>query len=213
MSLSRSLRGIFLVVVLCIAGLPAMAQDVDDDTKLSKAVVTSTVVLTTTQQQEIDEYVTYSAGKLIDGADYEVPAARARLHQPFNDPSATDIFKGRYSISICRRLAGAVSEQQRVVTRLNAMILLRSVGAKGVEDLIRPGLSDGNPSVRYLASKAAAGDGKRPELELGQKKALLGALTRAFRNETDPLVAGQVLLGYVGLLDLPDAQQALLEGL
>ena len=202
-----------MIAVLGMAGPPVIGQDSDGGTTLSKATMTSTVVLTNVQQGEIDRYVSHWAGVLIDEADALVPLARVELTAPFRTPGATDIFLGSYGVSVSRKLAGAVSSEQRIVTRLNAMIVLRLVAAAEVEDRISSGLQDANPAVRYLAGKAAGALGSRRELGVEQKQAILGALARAFRNEADPLVSGQLLLGLLGLRELPRAQQELLKGL
>ena len=216
MSPRRSLSGVILVA-LCIMVSPLAAQDsdVDEVPSLGRSLVQSNAVLTEAEREEIDDYVEYWVDQLKGAADQEVPAARVRIEQPFNDPTASKIFISSYSVTVARRLSGAIGDpdSQRVSTRINAMLIVQKIAAPGVEKLIRLGLDDKSPSVVYLTAKAVGKIGQRPELSLAQKELILRAVEDSLRQERDPLVAGQLLLSMLGLVEMEDARRALLEAL
>ena len=92
MSLRRCLLGVILVAAAHgIMGGPLIAQDsdVDEAPSLSRGLVQSSAVLTESQREEIDDYVAYWIEQLKGSTDQQVPAARVKIEQPFNDPSAS----------------------------------------------------------------------------------------------------------------------------
>lgn len=214
MSPGRCLLGAILVALGIMGGpLAAQDSDVNQGPSLGRGLVHSSAGLTDLQRQEIDDYVTYWVEQL-GGADDQVPAARVRIERPFNEPGATKIFILAYSAAVTRKLAGAIDPQrQPVVTRLNAMLIVRNIAAPDVEDLIRLGLDDPSPSVVYLTAKAVGEIGKRDELSLAQKREILRAVEGSLPQERDPLVAGQLLLSMLGLVEMEDSRLALFQAL
>jgi hypothetical protein len=215
MSFRRCLLGI-IVAALAVTSQTVVGQDADSHGPvLPREIIAAPDVLPHAKRQQIDQFVDYWTKELVSAELEEaVPAARVMLEAPVKDPSATKIFKSAYATAVIRKLADAVATD-RLMTRLNTMILLRSVAAPLIEKRIRAGLEDENPAVRYLAAMAANAAGGRNENEVadGQKQDILKALTEAFNSEGDPIVAGQMLDGMLGLVDLSEARLELLSSI
>lgn len=212
MSSSQCWLGI-IAVMLSVTGLPVAAQNAGEGPDLPQSVVTTKVPLSSTQKEVVDNYVDYWTQALIREQETRVPAAAMELYRPLKDANASAIFSGDYAAAVSLALEQAVAPDQQVVTRMNAMIILRTIAAPRVEVCLSAGLSDENPGVRYLAAMALGAIGDRSELTDEQHQALFAALKVALRSEEDQLVAGQMLVGMLGLLELPAARVELADGL
>ena len=216
MSPRLCLLGVILVAHgIMVCPLAAQDSDADGTPSLSRGLVSSSAVLTESQREEIDDYVTYWIEQLKGATEQEVPAARVKIEQQFNDPGASKIFVSAYSVAVVRKLSGALgdADSRRVSTRINAMLIVQKIAAPGVEKLIQMGLDDESPSVVYLTARAVGELGRRPELSPEQKDVILSAVADSLPQERDPLVAGQFLLSMLGMVEMKEAREAMLQAL
>lgn len=214
-------RRLSLLAILVLAygvGLtPALGQDADEP-RLSSDILRPSGVLSDEQTKTIDTYINYWMQSLLIGGDSEITRAREKLNQPFKFGDATnDIFLTGYSTAMKLKLAEAI-RSKRLLVRINAMLILQYLHAEGVVDLLRLGLEDESSAVRYCAAKAAGEVAKRDLARVGdaklrdeQKRGILTAISAAFRVEDDQLVVEQLLNALLGLSQMREAREFLLD--
>ena len=108
------------------------------------------------QQQAIAGAVAPIAAKLDKGSDDDVAAARVEMMNLFERArtlGGTPAFSAALSGEVARALAGAM-QTDRVICRLNAMLIAGQVQSPRVVPLLLSGLKDSAPAVRYAAAKS-----------------------------------------------------------
>ncbi len=178
--------------------------------KIPYDVVTATVALSPPQLKHIDHYLDDKITLLVDGSRDEVVQARRELIEPLSWAGGTEIFNLAYSSATANRLPQAV-RSDRLLVRLNTMIVVNSLNDPGVVGLIEKGLADPNPAVRYWAGKAVS-QSIANRLADNEQQRLLDALTAAMLKEKSERVLQRLLVGVVGL-NIPEAATKLLDGL
>lgn len=197
MTTGRRLRGILVVATLLLCSPAAHAQ-------INTTIISSTTALTPEQVAAVDEDVRRGVTLLLNSPDDKIGDARTRLLDPFQR-GPSDIFKRGYSQSVARELQKAMASD-RVIVRINAMIIAARMEDGGVAQLAEKGLTDASPAVRYWSAKAIS---QGVAVPAEQRAPLLTALTDVMRNETHSEVVEQVLGALVAL----DAFDRVLGGL
>ncbi|MEX0885602.1 MAG: hypothetical protein WD009_04100 [Phycisphaeraceae bacterium] len=190
-----ALAMLIAVALGLIAGSPALAQDAP---QLPTAIITAES-LTNQQQGTIDAFVTHRTAQLVDGEPLEVSQARRDLYEPFQVDGATAAFLGYHRDTIASRLDAAFASD-RVLVRLNAMILITRMPGRVPEALIDAGLDDSSPAVRYWAARAVREVATAGGLGAGQQQAMLNRLTGRLEAEDATAVVEQL---FVALIALP----------
>lgn len=192
---------IWLAVIaapLCGAGLPYDLVAVE--TGLSQE-----------QQRTVERFLKESAARLASDDPAEVAEARRDMTEPLTRAGVTEVFRMAYASSVGIMLEDVITSENPVV-RLNAMIVIASVGDVGVMSLAEQGLGDPSPAVRYWAAGAVARASERERIDELEQRALLQAMVTAMVNETSEVVLQRLLIGLVGLT-IPEAAGQLLDGL
>ena len=197
------------MAVWFVCSYPVSAQILES--KIPYRVVTATVALSSADQEQIDEYLVEHIKHLTQGSPEEVVQARRKLIEPLTWAGGTEIFHLAYSSSASHQLAQAINSKDLHV-RLNTMIIVNSLNDAGIVSLIRKGLTDESPAVRYWAGKAVSQVGARDRLSDDEQKALLDVLVATMLKEKSERVLQRLLVGLVGLT-IPEAATQLLEGL
>jgi len=204
-------RWCVMAIALVLATGPLYAQD--NAPTIPIGVANASSALNDSQKSSIDQYINYWIAELTKGDNLEISAARGELIRPFGMAGASDIFLTAYSSSMAQKLIGALQSPNMQV-RLNTMIVVGNLTEQTVVEMIRIGLSDKSPSVRYRAAKAAADVGAADEkraanqkkLNMNQRKALFEVLAAALRVERDHYVIEQLLLALLGLMEMDEAR-------
>jgi hypothetical protein len=206
----RQVRGLVSVmtIALLLAG-PAIVRAQDDEPRISQPVISATTVLNDEQQQQIKTYVAYWADLFESGNEQEVPVGRTRLIEPFNSAGATDIFITAYSAAVAMKLKPLIDHSNPLV-RVNGMLVLRYVSDRGVVDLLRTGLADDNPGVRYLAAQAAGAVGANRRVAGEQRQRVFDTIQTSLASEPDQRVVEQLLLAMLGVANDTDARKTLI---
>jgi hypothetical protein len=139
-----------LWLVSSVAAQPAPPAIPDDVFRVSGAA-------TSTQQQSIDRYVDYWVAQLFSEDDPQVAEARQNLLDSFQR-SGSPSFELAYSSSVSARLLPRLQakEPSRTLSRVNAMIVASRLLDAKAADVVKAGLGDPSPAVRYWGAKAAA---------------------------------------------------------
>ncbi|MFW6059624.1 MAG: HEAT repeat domain-containing protein [Phycisphaeraceae bacterium] len=168
--------------------------------------------LSNEQQQRIDSYVASWCQQLHDGDDADVTRSRQRLAEPLNNPTEpSTTFTGYYSPKLAECLLRGL-ETDRLIVRLNAMIVVTYMVTEDALPLIEQGLGDENPGVRYWAAKAVQRLASREVWTRAQQVQLLQQLTDRLGQEQTGWVVQQLMLAIVGL-ELPEAAERMLTAL
>lgn len=206
------IAGLWLLAVFAAA--PAVAQD--GPGSLPQDIVTTTRPFSQEQKRIVNAYVGFWADRLVNAErGGGVAQGRRALLEPFTRPGATATFKDQYSALLITPIKpGATAE--RVIIRLNTMILVaNSYGAYGV-DLAAGRLDDKSPAVRYWAAAAIAeavnGAAERQGLPTARQRQLFRAIRGVLTNESACDVR-EKLYQAMAAMDIAEAQAALLEAL
>ncbi|MCC7204549.1 MAG: hypothetical protein IT441_05680 [Phycisphaeraceae bacterium] len=198
-----------LILALATANL-AIGQ-----TLLPKELLTTTTTLKAEQEETVKQFIQERVDQLTGGDDAQVLDARRGLLGPL-EKEASQIFRQAYSSYLRAALAPAL-ESDRLLVRLNAMILAGSLDDQSAIELVKKGLSDASSAVRYRA--AVAGERLLTGLRFDTRtdrsvfeQELLNAIGQRVRVEDSPYV-WQPMLKVLGQLAQPEARQLLLEAL
>lgn len=205
MNSSQNLRGVWAVVLLCCVPAVSTAR-----TKIPYSTITANGAVTSDQLSDIESYLDERIPLLLEGSEAEVVRARRELIEPLSWAGGTPIFHLAYSSATANRLPQAIKAEQLLV-RLNAMIIINSLNDPGVVTLIKSGLEDKSPAVRYWAGKAV-NQTITNRMSDGEQQSLLEVLTRAMLREKSERVLQRLLVAVVGL-DIPEAATRLLDAL
>lgn len=175
--------GSFLLA-MCVASA-ANAQAKPDP--ISGDIIRATT-LTGAQQTKISEFVGYWATKLINGESTDVAEARGELIGPLKK-GGTQLFNDTYGKEVAGRLTKAV-ESDKVLVRINGMIVAKELMDEKVDDIIKIGLKDESAPGRYLAGKVAANVLAADEglVNGGRKAAIYKMVADAMKLEKSPWV-------------------------
>lgn len=212
-------RRMVLAVLFGLAGWLGVAGDSFGQLTIPTSVVTSQN-LTTPQREQMNRFIVGMTAKLNQADRLEISDARKQLIAQFSRVQADTgkAFLQAYSAAIVPKLAGMVSPNQPMLTRLNAMIVFERVTGtilqidKQIVDVLIAGLGDEGAAVRYWAAKATANlKGKIPAAKNLQAALLnrLGGLSA----EKDDLVYQTLLTCLIELSDLRGATQLMLDEL
>lgn len=205
------------VVLFCAGATFASAQQ----TRIPPEALTATDSHSTEEKRAIADYIREWSGLLAEAAtnpvvsDDKVADARNRLLEPVRKPGTSDFFKNRYSQAAAEALE-PVLDSDRLIVRLNAMIVVTRFTHESAIPLAEKGLKDPSPSVRYWAAKAIANMAEsrnsqgEPILPTRLKLTLLRTLNDAGRTETSSEVLLQTVKAMV-LMDVPTAPVRVLE--
>lgn len=164
------------------------------------------------ERQRVARYVTHWAGLLIASDDAQVTEARQRLVEPLRSPLGPSAeFLESYVEPLAPALAQALGAEPWF-SRLNAMIVVANMPPEPALALIRQGVADENPAVRYWAMKSVARIAERHGWSQAEQGELLEVLTGLLRGEPTSLVVGQVMVSLVNL-EARDAMGQTLEAL
>ena len=195
-----------LGVLMCLATAllalefapPASAQD-----KLPTDIYNAES-LSPEQTSQIQAYVSQWAPVLInaEGTGEQIVTARQRLLQPLGFVS-TDAFRQAYTQAAAQQIPPAL-DAESLLPRLNAMIILSRLEMnEEILSLIRRGMQDPNPAVRYWAIKGIRGSAAA--LPVAAQRQLLQDLTQMLENEQSEQVLEQTYHAMVEL-NLPGNQ-------
>ena len=203
---SPGLPGFLAVLgLLASAGLPAFGQD-----RIPVEIIVAEE-LSDDQQETITGYVDHWCQRLNGGEDAEVTLARRRLAEPLNQGRATEAFLRAYTEPVQPCLDEAV-QSDRMIVRLNAMIVTTDMTGETALPLIRQGVQDENAAVRYWAVKAVRTISTQRSWPSEQERQLLDFLTESLRGEQAGAVVQQLMLS-ITELDLAEAPGRTLEAL
>ena len=205
----------WVVIVGVVLGLTSRATL--GQNKIPYEIVTAESALTTGQQSRIDAYVEARLNQLLQGLPDQVSEAREQLIEPFGLVGASDIFTLAYSAAVSDRLIEAL-HSNKILVKLNAMIVAASLIDPGVVRLIEIGLTDDNPALRYWAGKAVGDIETSPAtraqraLSSENQRLLLAVIKEAIGDEPSHDVLHRLLLGIV-TLEVSEAGEFLLDEL
>jgi hypothetical protein len=204
MALRRCLLLAVMAAGCFLASSPLQAQPAS----LSTEVVMSSSSLSNGQQAQVDRYVTGWVDQLLSNDPEHIANGRRHLIDPFSLPGVTPLFITAYSPAISRELISrkALANESALV-RINAMIVASRLTDAGVVLLIRQGLEDKTPAVRYWAAEAAANAGQH--LNPADQKEVLQALNNSWEKENAIDVLEKILVA-MDALNTPEASLQLL---
>jgi hypothetical protein len=205
---SASRAWTLIAAVLCLLAAPLAAQD-----RLPPTLINTSSALSPEQQQLTDSYIHHWVTQLTTGTDEQVTRARDKMIEPMvQGPSK--IFASAYSASLGIKLLQEGLNAERLIVRLNAMMIASRLTPADAVAMVEKGLQDGNPAIRYAAARAANDIASREDDKAPApiQIRLLDALTNQLNGERVQLVLEQVLLSVSGL-DIPEASDRLLNGL
>lgn len=206
MGICRCLSTALLVVIPLVTSGVVYGQS-----GLSTEVVMSNAALSGAQQNQINEHVSRGVAQLVSGDRQEVSAGRRWLVEPFSRPGVTEMFLASYSPAISRELiASGALENESPLVRTNAMIVASHLSDSGVVLLIRQGLTDAAPSVRYWAAVTAINAGGK--LSQSDQESVLNVLNARWQEEMSIDVLEKILLA-MDALRTPQAGLQLLAAL
>lgn len=180
--------------------------------------------ITPAQTQTIRTAVDEAVQQMANGSDEQVAEARGRLLSFYRDADAvngTPPFYDVLSSQIASRLQSPL-QTDRVICRLNAMLVSSRVLVPQVTDLVMSGLQDSSPAVRYAAARAIIslaelndGQGRNPQVTQpvlnGQNfNRWLDGLTQMLENETSQPVIRMAALA-MAKLPVPAAREQAIE--
>ncbi|MCC7145163.1 MAG: HEAT repeat domain-containing protein [Phycisphaeraceae bacterium] len=147
MSLGRVMVGVVVAACICLA---ASAQP---QASIPPELRATTTTFNEAQETLIETYVSAAVDQLATGEDKPVQEGRRLLLEPLAGDNSP-IFRQAYSSFVRVKLTPALDSDKTLV-RLNAMIIAAQLSDRGALELVKKGLADSNPAVRYRAAKAA----------------------------------------------------------
>lgn len=195
-----------LAVVLGFAAGPVLAQAQD---RIPPEIVIAQS-LTEAQQQQIAGYVAQWAEQLATGDDAQVVLARQRLLEPLG-VTGSEAFVKFYSEQLSQHL-GQAAASERLIVRLNTMIVTNRMTAATAMPLVEAGLQDTNAAVRYWAAKAVANFTSDGSLPANVQLQLLDQLAARLGAENSVPVVQQLMVSIAGLT-VPRAVDQILDAL
>lgn len=203
------MRPAALVLTLWLAFVaPSLALAADPVRELPPDVVKSSTALNANQQKALDAFVRSWVERLSNGEDDQVAEARTKLTEIFQK-GGTDIFNLAYSAALGRDLAKSLTSE-RVVVRLNAIIVVTKLIDPSAGNLVQTGLKDESPAVRYWAARALAELAAKNRIPQADLPVMLRSVTAALGKEPSPQVVEQ-LFRVLPQLQVPDAMIRLLQ--
>ncbi len=170
--------------------------------------------LSSTQRDEIQSFVREGCQQLQEGNATQISEARRTLSAPLNNPRGpSDAFLGVYVPQLASCLEKAL-DSERLITRLNAMIVARRLTTDQALPVIQKGLKDKSAAVRYWAVKASREitESDARSWTDQQQQELLAMLAETLRQEKASEVVQQVMVSIVQL-NVPEATAQALEAL
>lgn len=212
----RTAVALALVALVLSGALPADAQE-----RIPQETITRTGVMNDSDNQALSAFlnrwvgVLESANTNPDVADDAISEARDRLISPVRTPGVTDLFKFSYSRATSKKLLPLL-KSERLVIRLNAMIIATRLTDESVLDLGLAGLKDEAPSVRYWAATSigtlakAVNSAGKDVLPTKTKLQVLRDLGDMGAEEESAEVLQKVLEAMAGM-DLPSAPKRVMD--
>jgi len=197
--------------MVAIGVLGVIANTALGQYKIPYDVVTAATALSVEQQETINRYINHRTELLFQGTKEQIVKVRQELTEPLTWAGGTDIFHLAYSSAANHYLSQGLNSD-RLLVRLNTMIVVHDLKDPGVVSLILRGLRDASPSVRYWAGKAVTQAGVHSRLSIQEQSMILNALVPAIQKETSEHVLQRLLVGLVGL-NIPEAASKLLDEL
>lgn len=192
MTTSRWTLGAALVAVMLVIHTAAAQPQA-----IPREIVQAQQALNAAQRNVVRAAVDADLHLLQTGQPADIAEARKRLIARFRLPGASRIFLLDYSARISGSIGPSLAAERPLLVRLNAMIVVSHLVDAGAIELIRTGLADPSPAVRYWAAKAATqvagqlGDAQHPRL----LEILRPVLNKAHGDH----VTGQLLLAVIAL--------------
>lgn len=217
-------RRLLMILVSCLtvwALAAAWAGPAAAQARIPQEVVVATSSLTDAQSRALRQYVHRWGGVFTEAmtneqvSDVQVAEAREQLLSPLRTPGATDFFKRRYSTAVTE-LISPLMDGDRLIVRLNAMIVATRLTDHSAGPLAEKGIADPSPSVRYWAAKAIASlveaedSAGEPILDVADRLALLRTLEEVGVTEDSAEVLQQVMLA-MAATGVPSAKERLLD--
>jgi len=138
------------VLIMTLSG-QVLAQNALQPEELPDRIINTRSALTPNDGEEIDTFIAQWLEILIDGSDQDITNARSQLLEPIS-ASTSQVFLGRYAAGVRSQFGQALSSDNSLATRLNAMIIIHELADRGLTQLILRGLSDPSPAVQYWAA-------------------------------------------------------------
>ena len=167
--------------------------------------------LSAAQEEQIESFVEYWVDQLLNGEAPQVSEARRKLIEYLTIPGSSAAYRKAMNDAIIKRFDPVV-RNERIITRLNGMIVINYLTDPGAFPLVGVGLQDESPAVRYWAAKAVAQITQRGALSNAQQQQLLELLAGALENEKDTAVLAE-LLKALNALNIPAAKDVLIKTL
>lgn len=194
-----------ILALLAVHAPFARAQD-----RLPQDVITADP-LAGPQEDQVDTFADFWVDQLLNGDAPQVSEARRKLIEYLTIPGSSAAFRDALNKAIIERFDPVV-KSDRLITRLNGMIVVNYLTDTGAFGLVGIGLQDQSPAVRYWAAKAVAQITQRGQLAAGQQQQLLQLLEQGLGNEEDAAVLAE-LLKALNALNIPAAKDALITAL
>lgn len=202
--------GSLLPIMAMIAAIGLHAPIVRAQDRLPQDVITADP-LSAAQQAQVDSFAEYWVVQLVEGEPPQIADARRKLIEYLTIPGSSATYRAAMNQAIIQRFKPVVGDD-RLITRLNGMIVVNYLTDPGAFDLVATGLQDASPAVRYWAAKAVAQITQRGTLTVAQQQQLLQLLQDALGNEKDTAVLAE-LLKALNALNIPAAKDALIVAL
>ena len=204
---SKAIRGLLGALLVVTVTSSASAQS-----RIAPEIISSDS-LSDSQQETITGYLETMCGRLHEGEAGEVTLARRRLLEPMNTPGATEGFLATYTRQLQPCIEKAMASD-RLIVRLNGMIVVTRMTAASALPLIRQGFEDENAAVRYWAVKCVREIGRSADREWPTEVQyeLLDLMTPKLRNESAGPVVQQLMVSMVEL-DVQESVQRTLDAL
>lgn len=166
------------------------------------ASVVQSPTLSGPQAQEATQYVA-NALRLFQSQDWsEARRGRDLLIRPLENPNASVAFRLEYGRGIIGPVAALAAADKPDLTRLNAIRVLGSIGTAQAISEVLPYLDDKNPSIRFMATSAAATTFRalavgNPALPAGDAVRVAERLARLIEREQDVMVLDGAVIALV----------------
>ena len=181
-----------LLGAACLQAVPAAAQS-----ELDSTLVASEAPLDAEQTRAVEAFINARLQTFTTDDAQAIYNARVDLLAPLTRINAAGVFKISYTRLLTQQLAQQVQSFSRL-GRINAQVMTASLGEADVLPIIRAGLGDDEPAVRFAAGDALIRELKRraqasDNLPGSARTALIDRTLEIAAAEPSPLTAGKMM--------------------
>ncbi|QDU35522.1 hypothetical protein KS4_36050 [Poriferisphaera corsica] len=202
----RRLRPLVGAMAITAAGFfgslptPTLAQSDQPAPRIIQSIQTADAPMPADGLQAINAFNDYWVMQLASGDEAQIAKARKELKQIVSPSGSSKEFVKQFNHNLLAKLAQVIQkpnipsdssadekaqiENNFLLTRINAMIVLVNTEGAGIEPVLAIGLNDENPGVRYWASKAVSKIAQYKRLTKEEQAPVLKLLEQALGRET-----------------------------